>query len=332
MSAPGQRQSPFQIVMRGYDRDQVTDHIRQLEADLAMMAADRDSAHAHSDELLAHLDAARAQLHAMKNEVEALSAPPTTVTGMSERLSRMLSLATEEAAEIRSAARDEAAEVVSVARQEADRLRSDAEADAARTMELAQEQSDKLITDAEARADVVDAAAAETREFSQRDRAEAQRDIADRLAEAQERAAAIIAAAEADASGLRGAAHHVATARLARSRDLAAAAHTAHRQILDHLDALRDHIGALPGALELSEDEQALVGASETGDLDLLNRTLVGRDRFEAESADSADDEAPLLETTDVLDAIAGEYTEEVDLIAAFDFTDEPAPKASKAS
>ena len=267
--------------MRGYDRDQVTDHIRQLEADLAMMAADRDSAHAHSDELLNHLDQTRARVRSLQEDVDALSVPPTTVTGMSDRLSRMLTLATEEAGEIRSTARDEAAEMISVARQDADAARSDAQTEAARTLELAQQQADKLITEAEERAAAIEQAAAEERE----------------------RARAIVAAAENDASGLRGAAHHVAAARLARSRELAQAAHEAHKQIVDHLGALREHITALPGALELSDDELDLVGTTETDDLELLNRTLVGRDRFEEETS-------RVMETTDVLDAVDDEYAD----------------------
>lgn len=321
MSAPGHRQSPFAIVMRGYDRDQVTDHIRQLEAELAMMAADRDSAHAHADELLGHLDQARARVRNLQQDVDALSEPPTTVAGMSDRLARMLTLATEEADEIRSTARDEAAELVSVARQEADDLRGDAQADAARTLELAQQQADKLVTDAEARAAVIDEAAAETKEYSARDRAEAQREIAELMSDAREQARSLLAAAEADAAGLRGAAHHVAAARLARSRDLAGVAHDAHQQILDHLAALREHLTALPDALGLSDDEQALVGLTETDDLELLNRTLAGRDRFEAEAY------RPGLDTTDVLDALDDEYDEPEALIRPAN--DEPGARAS---
>lgn len=291
--------------MRGYDRDQVTDHIRQLEADLAMMAADRDSAHAHADELLGHLDQSRAQIAGMQSEIETLSVPPTTVTGMSERLSRMLTLATEEAGEIRSNAHEEAAEVLSVARQEAQSALAEADSTAARTLELAQEQADKIINEAEAQAAAAQTEAQETTERIAADRAAADREIAAALDQARQRADDIVAAAQDDAAGLRGAAHHVATARLTRSRDLAQAAHGAHQQILDHLDALREHLKALPAALELSDDERALVVTTQADDLDLLNRTLVGRDRFDAA------DFPPGLDTTDVLEALDDEYTDE---------------------
>lgn len=293
MSAPGQRQSPFSIVMRGYDRDQVTDHIRQIEADLAMMAADRDSAHAHADELLAHLDSSRARMSAMQEDIDALSVPPTTVAGMSERLSRMLSLATEEAEEIRSTAREEATEMLSVARQEADDRLADADSAAASTVELAQQQADKIITAAEAKVRAAEDAAAE-----------AEHDAESIIADAQQRARDIVAAAEQDASGLRGAAHHVATARLARSRDLAQSASAAHTQILDHLAALREHLTALPEALDLADDERALIATTAADDADLLNRTLSGRDRFDPA------DFRPSVETTDVLEALDREYAD----------------------
>jgi len=291
MSTPGHRHSPFTIVMRGYDRDQVTDHIRRLEADVAMMAADRDSAHAHADEMFTHLEEARARIAELEHEVAALSVPPTTTAGMTERISRMLALATEEADEVRQNAADEAAETRSVAQQEAAALTADAQQQADRTLALAREHSDELTGKAE-----------------------------QTLAEARDNAASIIAAAQDDAAQLRGSSHHIAVARLARSRDLAQAAHDAHRQVLDHLAALREHLTDLPGALELSEDEAALVATTAVDDLDLLNRPLTGRDRFDladlrdggtSRSGDdrSADDGADdtAAERTDVLGTVDDE-------------------------
>ncbi|GAA4660203.1 hypothetical protein [Gordonia humi] len=295
MSAPGQRQSPFPIVMRGYDRDQVTDHIRRLDAELQMMTADRDSAHASADELHDRLERTRAQVHDLQREVDTLSVPPTTVAGMSERVSRMLQLATDEAAELRANARDEADETLSVARQSAQQERSDAAAEAERTKELAQEHADSLITDAEKRAAEVD-------EKAEKARREAEQTLADARRRAQE----IIDDAEAEGARLRGAAHSVAMNRLARSRELAGAAHDAHGQILDHLDALRQHLADLPAALALSGDEKDLVAQTDTDDLEILNRTLTGRDRF---TSGDAGEPTNAAEATDVLDAVDDEYT-----------------------
>ncbi|WP_132993796.1 hypothetical protein [Gordonia zhaorongruii] len=321
MSAPGQRHSPFPIVMRGYDRDQVTDYIRRLDADLQMMTADRDSAHSNADDLYDRLEDARREMHSLRREVDTLSIPPTTVAGMSERVSRMLQLATDEAAELRSSAREEADETLSIARQEAQDRRTDATADATRTTELAQEKADSLITEAEKRAAAMD-------EKTEKVRLEAERTEE----AANDRAREIIAAAEDDAARLRGAAHSVAMNRLARSRELAGAAHDAHGQILDHLAALRQHLGDLPDALALSGDEESLVAQTDSDDLELLNRTLLGRDRFESEAeldeteagadargtaergSDDADfdragfDDAKPAESTDVLSAVSDDY------------------------
>lgn len=277
--------------MRGYDRDQVTDHIRVLEAELRMMAADRDSAHANADELKSHLDDARRRIRDLQDEVNALSVPPTTVAGMTDRVSRMLQLATDEASEMRANAREEADETLSVARQNAEDVRAEAAAAATRTKELAQEHADSIVTDAEKRAAEIDDAAKEREAQSKRD-AEA----------AQARVREIIAAAEEDASRIRGAAHNISMTRLARSRELASSAHDAHKQILDHLDALREHISNLPDALALSDDERDLVSLDSSDDLALLNRTLTGRDRF--------GDDSP-AEKTDVLDAVDDEYGDE---------------------
>ena len=307
--------------MRGYDRDQVTDHIRRLEADLAMMAADRDSAHAHADELVGHLDQSRQKVRSLQQEVDALSVPPTDVSGMSERLSRMLQLAKDEADDIRTRAREEATETVSVARQEAEDIQAAATENASRTASLAQDQADKLVTEAEERARAIDEEADTTRTQAEQE-----------LADAREQARSILESAQSEATRVRGATHHIAAARLDRSRDLAQSAHDAHQKVLDHLDALRDHLGALPNALALTDDEKALVSATDEDDMALLNRTLVGHERFE----DAPVRPLSTMENTDVLDALDDEYAQdEVDRFlssAPREDDDAPAPKPKKSA
>ncbi|SIS23662.1 coiled-coil domain-containing protein [Williamsia sterculiae] len=136
----------FPIVMRGYDREQVNDWYKRVDADLRVMAADRDAAAANARELADHLEDARDEIEALRREVDKLSVPPTTAQGMSERISRMLQLASDEVSESRAQAAAEAAETVSIARQEAEQTRADADS-AAR----------ELIEDAERRAAESDA-------------------------------------------------------------------------------------------------------------------------------------------------------------------------------
>lgn len=105
MSSQAPRQHlPFSVVMRGYDREQVAERFRRVDADMRVLAADRDAATANANELAAHLHEARATIDELRREVDTLSVPPTTAQGMSERLSRMLQLASDEASEMRAEA------------------------------------------------------------------------------------------------------------------------------------------------------------------------------------------------------------------------------------
>src|SRR5699024_5675880 len=77
--------SAFSVVRRGFDRDQVSEHIRRLEAELRLTATDRDAAAAQSADLAAQLDDARDEIDQLHEEIDRLSVPPTTAEGMSER-------------------------------------------------------------------------------------------------------------------------------------------------------------------------------------------------------------------------------------------------------
>jgi chromosome segregation ATPase len=85
--------SGFDIVKRGYDRAQVEDHLERLDSDLRLLAADRDAAVSQTLDLARQLEAARSEISEIRNQVERLSLPPTTLEGLSERLQRMLRLA-----------------------------------------------------------------------------------------------------------------------------------------------------------------------------------------------------------------------------------------------
>ena len=111
--------------MRGYDRDQVIDFFRRFDAEMRVIAADRDAATANARELADNLELAREEIEELRREVNKLSVPPTTVQGMSERVSSMLRLASDEASEIRARSEAEAAETLSIARQEAEEHRQE---------------------------------------------------------------------------------------------------------------------------------------------------------------------------------------------------------------
>jgi cell division septum initiation protein DivIVA len=105
----------FDVVRRGYDREQVDERMRFLSAELATaeqaLTAARDRAATLEDELAS----TRGQLGRRSPE-----------TGFGNRVEKILRLAEDEAAEIRQRATDEAAEIVERARAEAEQLVADA--------------------------------------------------------------------------------------------------------------------------------------------------------------------------------------------------------------
>ncbi|WP_200171820.1 hypothetical protein [Tomitella cavernea] len=160
----------FDVVRKGYDRDQVVEFLRRLDAELRLTATDRDAAAAQASDLAAQLDDARDEIDQLRSEIDRLSVPPTTAEGMSDRISRMLRLASDETAEMRARAEAEAAEIRSVAAQDADELqkrhegrlrdlerrREALESEHEHTMELARTQAGRTLEAAEAERDRLD--------------------------------------------------------------------------------------------------------------------------------------------------------------------------------
>ncbi len=311
------RQLPFAIVMRGYDREQVADHLQRLDAELRVLAADRDAATANAHELAAHLEDARDEIAELRREVDKLSVPPTTAQGMSERLSRMLQLASDEASEMRAEASAEAAETLSIARQEAADMRSSAAADAERVRGEARTAAKKLVDEAAARARQVKETAAANESESARLIAEraaameaehtktmsAANDEARRIVEKAKAEVAELEAVSArerdnererhdaeladqreraldEAAHIRQTALDIAAERLNRSRELAQAADRARLDIAANLGQLRDRLAELPALLAQPEDSDFSV-LTDAEDLELLNRRLSPEARAE---------------------------------------------------
>ena len=139
---------PFAVVMRGYDREQVNNYFKRTDADLRVLAADRDAAAANARELASHLVEAREEIESLRREVDRLAVPPTTAQGMSERISRMLQLASDETSEMRAQAEAESAELLSLARQDAAAAREEADQDAADTRAAANADAERIRSEA----------------------------------------------------------------------------------------------------------------------------------------------------------------------------------------
>lgn len=115
---------PFDVVRRGYDREQVIEHFERLDAELRVAMADRDAVAAQATELAIQLDNARTEIEALRTQADSIVSGFENAAGLSDRMSRMLRLAHDEASESRARAESEAAELRSVAEQDAEHLRS----------------------------------------------------------------------------------------------------------------------------------------------------------------------------------------------------------------
>src|SRR5690349_11604989 len=181
----------FEVVRRGYDQEQVEAHLRRLDAEMRILATDRDAAVDQSAQLTRELDDSRARAERLRAQVRTLVSPQQSVQGMSERMRSMLRMAEDEVAEMLQRAETEAAKNLHEAEQKAVAIVEDAraEVDAIRMQSKA---------DAEA------AEEADTRRRAELDAAE--REISDaraRLAAEQREHAEAAAAADADAERLR---------------------------------------------------------------------------------------------------------------------------------
>jgi cell division septum initiation protein DivIVA len=212
----------FDLVLRGYDRDQVRHYVASVEADLRLLAIDRDAAITRAEELAWQLEAARAQNRDLSERLNRVCRTPIEPDALTERLRRMIHLAHAEADEITTRARAAAEESWATARDATDRLRQRherlvAELDARRhemetehrqLMHRAHTRVETMTRQAEQRRRELDEQAARLREQVESDfqkamsarRAEAMDEIADQQAAAQAQAAQLIREATERAS------------------------------------------------------------------------------------------------------------------------------------
>jgi O-antigen/teichoic acid export membrane protein/cell division septum initiation protein DivIVA len=175
----------FDVVLRGYDRYQVEEHVRQLE-DQARRARDE------VEVLRRNLDDARGQLEEGER---------TAYVGLGSRTEQLLRLAEEQATEILAEARTDAGQLRAAAEQEVARLRTDAEREAAQLKVSAEQEQEEILTPARRQAEEMRGQAQRILEESQAQRAQAEAEFEARLAsrheEAERQEAARLAAARA---------------------------------------------------------------------------------------------------------------------------------------
>ncbi|WP_019203849.1 hypothetical protein [Tsukamurella sp. 1534] len=294
-SSGGPAPAPFAVVLRGYDRDQVSEQFHRYQAELRVLAADRDAASAHARELTDLLDEAQDEIDNLRREVDRLSVPPTTAEGMSDRIARMMRLASDEASEIRAAAQNESAEVRSLARQEAeatrreaDRLRADMtarreamEAEHTSTMDDARAEAERIVAEATAEAEKLSRDAAENRERVQndfdlamsmrRDKAittiteleEASKaEAKERVDSANDRAEQTLNTANATAEQKLEETNTRIANQVANAKRITEDMQSLRASILDQLETVRRQLSLVPEALAPGGEETQVVGKS----------------------------------------------------------------------
>jgi chromosome segregation ATPase len=172
---------PFEIVLRGFDRQQVIDHINALKARVASIGAERDAAlqraadvneqfenlRRETIEATRQIDRLRREAAESATEVDRLQRSP--LTAATARIQRMLQMA-----------EDEAAELATTAERETTALRESARAEADRLLAGAREQCERLDAETKSRRQAAEAESAARR---QRTEQQSERDIAVRQAE-----------------------------------------------------------------------------------------------------------------------------------------------------
>lgn len=173
----------FDTVFRGYDRDQVRCYVQATERDTQLLVADRDAALSQAEDLAQQLGSARATIRDLRAAIDRISRTPLDPAALSERLRRMVELATAEADEtIRRAeaaaertwrhAEDTAARLTERHREllaELDRRRRDMEAEHTDLIRRAQADIDRMTRDAQQRRTELDRRAEQLRAQAQAD-------------------------------------------------------------------------------------------------------------------------------------------------------------------
>ena len=241
-------QHSFDVVLRGYDRNQVAETIERLEADFRIALADRDAAVTRSTDLAGQLSAMHGEIEALRRKAATAAAP--TFENMSERISHMLRLADEEATDIRRSAEQDAQAVReqtaaeeramqerhAAGQAEVERMIAEARQNAEQIASKTQVRADELVAKAQERVARLDAESQARRAKVEEDfdiaqrarRAEAARQDEERervsiqaarqrIAAAEQHAAQLVAEAEAKAAAIREVRDEL-TARLLQAR------------------------------------------------------------------------------------------------------------------
>ncbi len=161
---------PFEVVLRGFDRQQVIDHVNALQAHVGVLGAERDAALARAADLHEKWQQLRREAAEATKQVDRLRHAAEETATEVDRLQRSpLSAATARIQRMLQIAEDEAAELATTAERETTSLRESARAEADRLLVETRQRCERLEVESAAR--------------SQRAEQQSERDIASREAE-----------------------------------------------------------------------------------------------------------------------------------------------------
>ncbi|WP_330232716.1 hypothetical protein OHA40_09650 [Nocardia sp. NBC_00508] len=272
---------PFTVVRKGYAQDEVRNYFDRFDAELRVTATDRDAAAAQARNLASQLEDARDEIDELRKEVDRLSVPPTTAEGMSDRISRMLRLASDEASEVRALAQAEAAEMVSIAEQQATEMRGKYESllgetkekrealeiEFEQTLANARTESAKIIEAAQAEADRIAKEADAKRKATQQDfeatmaerRTKLTRAMEELEATSRAEAAQRIKDATDEANRLITSATQTSERKIAHAKELAEEMRVLRGRVLAQLLGIRGQLDSVPAMLAAVNRESELL-------------------------------------------------------------------------
>jgi hypothetical protein len=172
---------PFEIVLRGFHRQQVIDHVTALKARVGTIGVERDAALRRASDLDEQVEKLRQEAEKATKQLDRLRREAAEAATEVDRLQRSpLTAATEGIQRMLQIAEDEAAELQAVTERETTSLRQSARIEADRLLAEARQQCERLEAESIARRQAVEA---ESAARHQRAEQESERDIARREAE-----------------------------------------------------------------------------------------------------------------------------------------------------
>jgi cell division septum initiation protein DivIVA len=113
----------FDVVWHGFDRAQVKQYLDDLDAEIKLLAADRDAALAQASDLTEQLTSSHARAQQLNKQVSGLAELPKNTDDLDDRCRRMVQLAQHQAAEITARAQAAASHTWASAEDSAAKLR-----------------------------------------------------------------------------------------------------------------------------------------------------------------------------------------------------------------